>query len=103
MADDRHPDFPPTHPGEILREDVIPATGRSKTELAGLLGLSRQALYEILAERQGVTPSVAARLGRLFGNGPELWLRLQQDYDLWHVQRDLAAELAAIPTLKAVA
>lgn len=103
MADDRHPDFPPTHPGEILREDVIPATGRSKTELAGLLGLSRQALYEILGERQGVTPSVAARLGRLFGNGPELWLRLQQDYDLWHVQRDLAAELAAIPTLKAVA
>lgn len=103
MAVDRHPDFLPTHPGEILREDVIPATGRSKTEIARLLNLSRQALYEIMAERQGVTPQIAARLGRLFGNGPELWLRLQQDYDLWHVQRDLAAELAAIPNLKAVA
>lgn len=97
----RHPDVPPTHPGEILREDVIPSTGRSKAEFAGLLGLSRQSLYEILRERQAVTPAVAARLGKLIGNGPGFWLRLQMAYDLWHVERDLRDELAAIPRLDA--
>lgn len=97
----RHPDLPPTHPGEILREDIIPATGLSKTEIARLLGLSRQALHDILGEKQGVTPGVAARLGKLIGNGAGFWLRLQQAYDLWHVEREMASELAAIPTLSA--
>jgi addiction module HigA family antidote len=62
----------PTHPGELLREEVIPAIHRSKTEIAGLLGISRQHLYDILGERKPVTPEVRVRLGRLgklFGNG----------------------------------
>jgi addiction module HigA family antidote len=97
----RHPDIPPVHPGELLREDVIPATGASKVEIASLLGISRQTLYDILGERQSVTPAIAVRLGKLFGNGPELWLNMQQTYDLWHVQRELREELEAMPTLSA--
>lgn len=97
----RHPDLQPAHPGAILREDAIPATGKSKAEIARLLGLSRQGLYEILAERQGVTPTVALRLGKLFGNGPGLWLRMQQAHDLWRLEREMAEELKMIPSLKA--
>lgn len=97
----RHPDRAPTHPGAVLREDAIPATGKSKAEIARLLGVSRQGLYEILNERQGVTPAVAVRLGKLFGNGPGLWLRMQQVHDLWHAERDLKDEIATIPTLTA--
>jgi addiction module HigA family antidote len=70
------------HPGELLREDVLPAVGRSKAEIARLLGVSRQTLYDILAERSPVTPSMALRLVKLCGNGPALWLNLQGHYDL---------------------
>ena len=61
-----------THPGELLREDVLPALKKSKTEIANLLGISRQTLYDILAEKQPVTPGMALRLGKLCGNGPDL-------------------------------
>jgi antitoxin HigA-1 len=96
----RHPDIAPSHPGELLAEIVIPGTGKSKAEIARLLGVSRQTLYDILNQRQGVTPAVAVRLGKLFGNGAALWLNMQQAHDLWHVERASAAELAAIPTLE---
>ena len=89
------------HPGELLREDVIPALARSKTEIARLLGVSRQTLYDVLRERQPVTPAMALRLGKLCGNGPVLWLNLQRSYDLWQAEHTLHAELAAIPTLEA--
>lgn len=91
----------PIHPGEVLREDVLPAVGRSKTEVAKLLGVSRQTLHDLLAERQPVTTRMALRLGRLFGNGPELWLRLQQNFDLVADAAAMADELAAIPILEA--
>ena len=70
------------HPGEMLREDVLPALGKSKTEIAKLLGVSRQTLYDILDEKQPVTPGMALRLGKLLGNGPDLWINLQRAYDL---------------------
>ncbi len=89
------------HPGEILREDVLPALGRPKTEIASLLGISRQSLYDILNEKQPVTAQMALRIGKLCGNGPEIWLRLQDTYDLRKAHSDLAAEIAAIPTLNA--
>ena len=69
----RDPNRCPTHPGELL-EDIIPATHKTKTEIAGLLGISRQHLYDILALRKPVSPNVAVRLGKLFGNGAELWI-----------------------------
>jgi addiction module HigA family antidote len=91
----------PMHPGEILREDVLPALGKSKTEIARLLGVSRQTLYDIIDEKQPVTPGMALRLGKLLGNGPDLWINLQRGYDLAVAERDLADEIRRIPTLTA--
>lgn len=90
------------HPGELLREDVLPALGRSKVEIARLLGISRKTLYDILAEKQPVTPGMALRLGKLVGNGPTLWLNLQRRYDLWQAERELKSEIEAMPTLVAI-
>ena len=95
----RHSSLEPAHPGEFLAEIVVPATGKSKVEISALLGVSRQTLYDVLNGHQAVTPALAVRLGKLFGNGPELWLNMQQAHDLWHVQRELADEVSAIPTL----
>lgn len=91
----------PMHPGELLREEILPAVGRPKTEIARLLGISRQHLYDILDEKKPVTPPTALRLGKLFGNGPELWIDLQRAYDLAEAKIALAADLKRIPTLKA--
>src|SRR5262249_2402326 len=77
----------PTHPGALLREDVIPATGRTKTEIAHLLGISRQHLYDILRERKPVSPAVAVRLGKLFGDGAGIWVRMQAAFDTWNAER----------------
>jgi addiction module HigA family antidote len=99
----RDPNRCPTHPGELLREDVIPATGKTKTEIAALLGISRQHLYDILEERKPVSPAVAVRLGKLFGDGAGVWVRMQSAYDTWHAERKLAAEIEKIPTLKPAA
>ena len=93
----------PTHPGELLREDVIPATGKTKTEIAALLGISRQHLYDILEERKPVSPAVAVRLGKLFGDGAAVWVRMQSAYDTWQAERELANEIKKIPTLKPAA
>ena len=61
--------LPPMHPGELLREEILPALDRPKTEIAKLLGVSRQTLYDVLKEKQPVTPGMALRLGKLCGNG----------------------------------
>ena len=75
----------PAHPGALLREDVIPATGRSKTEIAATLGISRQHLYDILRERKPVSPVIAVRLGKLFGDGA--WTRMLAAYNTWQAER----------------
>ena len=89
---------PPVHPGAILREDVLPALRISVSEAARQLRVTRQTLHRVLAETAAVTPEMAVRLGKFCGNGPELWLRLQQAYDLWHAEQRLANEIGAIPT-----
>jgi antitoxin HigA-1 len=91
--------LPPMHPGELLREEILPALDRSKTEIARLLGVSRQTLHDILAGRKSVTPMTALRLGKLFGNGPDLWLNLQKRYDLHRAAEELGEKIDAIPTL----
>jgi len=88
----------PTHPGALLREDLIPATGRSKAEIAQLLGISRQHLYDILRERKPVSPAVAVRLGKLFGDGAAVWVRMQGAFDTWHAERE--QDVSQIPTLR---
>lgn len=90
----------PTHPGAVLREDVLPALNRPKAEVARLLGISRQHLYDIMGERKAVSPEIAVRLGKLLGNGAGLWLRMQADFDVWNAEREV--DVSAIPTLSAV-
>ena len=91
----------PVHPGEMLREDILPAVGRPKTEIARLLGISRQTLYDILNEKQPVTPAMALRLARMFGGSAESWVNMQRNYDLKIAERELADELDKIPHLEA--
>ncbi len=100
IAAKRDPKRCPTHPGAVLAESLA-ATGETKTHIAGLLGISRQHLNDILGERKPVTANVAVRIGKLIGNGPDLWLRMQVAYDAWHAARDVNLDL--IPTLKAKA
>src|SRR5262245_50197953 len=80
--------IPAMHPGELLREDIMPALGRPKTEIARLLGISRRTLYDILDEKAPVTVAMALRLGKLCGNGPVLWLNLQRAYDLEQAEKE---------------
>ncbi len=87
---------PPVHPGEILREDVLPALGLSISEAARRLGVSRQQLHRILACTHPITTEMALRLGKFAGNGPALWLRMQQAYDLWYTERRMKTELTKI-------
>ncbi len=93
--------LPAMHPGELLREDIVPAVGRSVSDLARLLKVSRQTLHAILREEAPVTPAMALKLGKLCGNGPDLWLSLQTRYDLERLSREMRDELADIPTLDA--
>ncbi len=95
------PDREPTHPGAILRLDVLPAIGEPVITVAKKLGVTRQHLHKIMAETAPVTPEMALRLGKFCGNGAELWLRLQQAYDLWHAERALRREIAKIAPAKA--
>lgn len=97
------PRLPPSHPGELLRDTVLPALGLSISEAARQLRVSRQTLHRILAGSHAITPAMAVRLGKFCGNGPELWLRMQQAYDLWQAQEQLHDELPLIPTHQAAA
>ena len=83
----------PTHPGAILREDVLPALGVTKAEFARNIHVSRQMLYDILNEARPVTVAMALRLGKVLGNGPNVWIGMQQKYDLFHTEQDMAEEL----------
>jgi addiction module HigA family antidote len=77
----------PTHPGEILRENVLPRLGLTQKELADNLGVSRRTVSELLCEERGVTPDMAIRLGKLLGNGPRIWLHMHQRVDLWVLEQ----------------
>ena len=86
----------PIHPGEILREEILPSLALSVPEAAQRLGVSHRELHRVLACTHPVTTEMALRIGKLVGNGPELWLRMQQACDLWHAERRLKDELAGI-------
>ena len=101
MTNPRVAGLRPMHPGELLREEILPAVGRPKTEIARLLGISRQTLYDILNEKQPVTPAMALRLAKMFGGSAESWVRMQSNYDLKIAERELGDTLDAIPLLKA--
>ena len=86
----------PTHPGELLREDVLPDLKLSVSEAARRLGVSRQQLHRILSCTHPISVEMALRVGRLAGNGAGVWLRMQQNHDLWHTEKELAGELKKI-------
>lgn len=88
---------PPTHPGEVLRQDALPALGVSVSRAARDMGVSRMTLHRLLQGRTRVTPAMALRLGRYCGNGAAIWLRMQDAHDLWHALRDIGDEIERIP------
>jgi len=92
----------PTHPGEILREEFLPEYGLSRTGLAGALNVSRQTVNELLRERRALSPDMAIRLARLFGNTPEFWLNAQRAVDLWQTARALRSAIRRIRPLTSV-
>ncbi len=91
----------PTHPGEMLREDFLPDYNLTATTLAEELGVSRQTINELLREKRTITPAMALRLSKLFGNTPEFWLKAQSAVDLWKAQKDCKNEIDRIKPLNA--
>jgi addiction module HigA family antidote len=73
----------PPHPGEYLREDILPALGMSIKDLAEHLGVTRTTLSELVHEKRAVSLDMAQRLGKAFGNGTRFWLALQMQRDIW--------------------
>lgn len=95
----RDPKRRPTHPGAILREDVLPALEMTQTEFAQRLGVSRLSVSELLHEKRAMTPEMAARVGKLLNTTPESWLRMQAAVDLWEIQQH-PERLAGIKPIK---
>ena len=90
----------PTHPGEFLREDFLPDYGLTISGLATALGVSRQSVNELLRERRAVSPRMALRLSRLFGNSPEFWLNLQRAVDLWEAENAIKEDVRQIKPMR---
>lgn len=88
MKSKRDPKRSPTHPGEVLREDVLPALSMSQTEFARRLGVSRLSVSELLLEKRSLSADMAVRVGRLTNTSPESWLRMQSAVDLWELERN---------------
>ena len=91
----------PVHPGEMLREDFLPDYGLTVSGLAEALGVSRQSINELLRERRALSPEMALRLSRLFGNSAEFWLNAQRAVDLWEANEAIGEKLGKIKPLRA--
>src|ERR1700731_1001565 len=101
MIDAREITRPPTHPGLLFAEEILPALGRRTIgEIAKLLGVSRQTLHRVMAGGSAIAPEMAVRLGKLCVNGPDLWLRMQAAYDGWEASKRLKREIEKIPVLR---
>jgi len=81
----------PPHPGGIVRRQCLEPLGLSVTEAARGLGITRQALSELINERTGVSVEMAIRLSKAFGSSPEVWLGMQMAYDLWQARERIGA------------
>jgi addiction module HigA family antidote len=96
--------MPPIHPGEIIKEDILPSVGLSVTAAAKALGVSRQMLHGILAGRKPLSAVMCLKVARLFGGSPEVWMRLQASYDLKksELNKKVMARVARIVPIKPV-
>ena len=91
---------PPTHPGQMLRDEFLAPLAITQSELAVRLGISFPRLNEVVRGKRGVTPDTALRLARVVGMSADFWLGLQQDWDLWHAMHsDQAAEIERLKPL----
>jgi addiction module HigA family antidote len=90
----------PTHPGEMLREDFMPDCGLTVATLAGALDVSRQTINELLRERRALSPEMALRLARLFGNSADFWLNAQRAVDLWEAEQSIGEQVERIKPLQ---
>jgi addiction module HigA family antidote len=97
----RSADIEPLHPGSVLREEFLPEAGLSVAQAAARMGVSRQMLHAIISGRSAISPDMAIRLSRLIDSSPAVWLALQNDYDVWHIERARAAEFAKIKSAAA--
>jgi addiction module HigA family antidote len=88
----------PTHPGSILREDVLPALGITQSVFANHLGVSRLSVSEILLEKRGISAEMAVRIARVIGGSPQSWLHMQEALDLWEVEQKFKNNPASAPT-----
>jgi addiction module HigA family antidote len=91
----------PTHPGEMLREDFLPDYGLTISSFAKAIRVSRQTVNELLRERRAVSPEMALRLSRLFGNSPEFWLNAQRGVDLWETAKNKKSTIERISPVNA--
>ncbi len=92
--------LPPTHPGELLRDEIMPAARLTQEALAGRLGVSRRTINELVSEKRSVSADMAHRLARFFDTTPEFWLGLQQDVDLWKARQAADQKYAKIKPLR---
>ncbi len=92
---------PPTHPGRLMREILDEQVKLPVAEAARRMGVSRPSLYAVLNGEGRVTADMALRFGRLVGGSPELFLRMQENHDLWHARRRLGPTLAKIAPVAA--
>jgi addiction module HigA family antidote len=88
----------PTHPGEILREDVLPALGITQAVFATHLGVSRLSVSEILHEKRGISAEMAVRIARVIGGTPQSWLHMQEAVDIWEVEQKFQQNPESAPT-----
>jgi addiction module HigA family antidote len=96
----RDPNRRPTHPGAVLREDVLPAIDMTQREFAERLRVSRLTVSELLHEKRALTPDMAARIARLLSTTPESWLRMQAAVDLWEISQDRSRLVGVKPLPK---
>ena len=90
----------PTNPGEMIRDDFLPNYHLTVAGLAEAAGVSRQSVNELLRARRAVSPEMALRLGRLFGNSPEFWMNAQRAVDLYDVAQRLNGDVGRIKPLR---
>jgi len=100
----RKNELPPVHPGEVIKQDILPSTGLSVKAAAKALGVSRQMLHDILAERRPLSAVMCLKVSRLFGSTPEFWMRLQASYDLKKAEQNkkIMQRVARIVPVRAV-
>ena len=98
----RDPKRRPTHPGAVLREDLLPQLDITQAQFAAHMGVSRLTVSELLHEKRGLSAEIAVRLAKVLRTTPEVWLRMQQAVDLWDAQQDAGRYAKVEPLPKAL-